>query len=85
MATNDYCDEYKKAFFVVASLVAIVVLLWPLFLYQSAATLYLNVDVAIFANFGNQKITVIFLRQNPPSTGEAFCILANFLVAGKST
>ena len=28
--------------------VAVVALLWPLFLYQNAAVLYLNVDVAIF-------------------------------------
>ena len=41
--------------------VAFVAFLCPLFLYQNAAVLYLNVDVAIFfANFGNQKIIVIF-------------------------
>ena len=40
--------------------VAVVAFLCPLFLYQNAAVLYLNVDVAIFANFGNQKIIVIF-------------------------
>ena len=32
---------------------AVVALLWPLFLYQNAAVLYLNVDIAsYFANFG---------------------------------
>ena len=66
--------------------VAVVVLLWPLFLYQHVAVLYLKVDIAIFANFGNQKITVIFVQQaqNPPSTREAFCTLANFLATRKS-
>ena len=47
--------------------VAVIALLWPLFLYQNAAVLYLNVDIAIFANFGNPKIMVIFVQQAEPS------------------
>ena len=85
MATNDYCHEDTMPLWL-RVIVAVVALLWPLFLYQNAAVLYLNIDIAMFAIFGNQKITMIFLQQAeiPPSTREAFCSLANFLVAGKS-
>ena len=54
-------------------------------LYQNAAVLYLNIDVAIFfCQFGNQKIVVILVQQakNLPSTKEGvFCTFVDFLVA----
>ena len=49
-------------------IVAVDALSWPLFLYQNAAALYLNIDVAIFAIFANQKIMVNFGATSRKST-----------------
>ena len=66
--------------------------LWPAvvvaILYQNAAVLYLNVDVAVLANFNGQQIMVVLVQQagNLASTREGvfFCTFVDFLVAPKS-
>ena len=83
--------QRQKKTLLLRVVVAFVAFLCPLFLYQNAAVLYLNVELALFANFGNQTFMIRdrdfrWLSQKTfiPQERVFFGTLTEFLVAPKS-